>query len=104
MNIPHLLGQDEAARRLKERFAAARAEYQNNVSDFREQWRDHTFSYGFKVLGMAISGTIAVEEKMVRLATDLPLAAMFFKAAIEDRIRQEVGLWRKSPLLRERLG
>ena len=40
---------------------------------------------------MAVSGTVAVEEKRVRLATDLPLAAMFFKAAIEDRIRQEVG-------------
>ena len=40
---------------------------------------------------MAISGTVAVEEKMVRLATELPLAAMFFKTAIESRIRQEVG-------------
>ena len=100
LDIPHLLGQDEAARRLKERFAAARAEYQSNVSDFKEQWCDHTFSYAFKVLGMAVSGTIAVERERVRLATDLPMAAMFFKAAIETRIRQEVGalLGAKSPL------
>jgi len=91
LDIPHLLGQDEAARRLKEKFAAAHAEYRDRVSDFKEQWCDHTFSYAFKVLGMAVSGTIAVEEKRVRMATDLPLAAMFFKGAIEDRIRQEVG-------------
>ena len=99
LDIPHLLGQDEAARRLKEKFAAARTEYQNNVSDFREEWRDHSFSFAFRVLGMAVSGTIAVEQERVRLATDLPLAAMFFKAAIEDRVRQEVGalLRAKSP-------
>ena len=100
LDIPHLLGQDEAVHRLKEKFAAAHAEYRDRVSDFKEQWRDHTFSYGFKVLGMAVSGTIAVEEKMVRLATELPMAAMFFKAAIEARIHQEVGalLGPKSPL------
>jgi hypothetical protein len=100
LDIPHVLSPDEAVQRLKEKFAAARTEYQNNVSEFKEQWRDHTFSYAFKVLGMAVSGTIAVEQTRVRLATDLPLAAMFFKAAIEDRIRQEVGalLGAKSPL------
>ena len=100
LDIPHVLSPDEAVTRLKNKFAAARAEYQSNVSDFKEEWRDHTFSYAFKVLGMAVSGTIAVEEKWVHLATELPMAAMFFKAAIEDRIRKEVGalLGAKSPL------
>jgi hypothetical protein len=91
LDIPHLLDQDEAARRLKEKFAAARAEHQDRVSDFQEAWRDHTVSFAFRVLGMAVSGELAVEERRIRLAANLPMAAAFFRGAIEDRIRQEVG-------------
>jgi hypothetical protein len=32
-----------------------------------------------------------VEPERLRLTAGLPIAAMIFKAAIEDRIRQEVG-------------
>jgi hypothetical protein len=91
LDIPHVLSQDEAARRLKEKFAAAHAEHQGRLSDFRQQWQDHTFSFSFQALGMAVSGTVAVEKERVRLAAKLPLAAMFFKGAIESRIRHEVG-------------
>ncbi len=90
LDIPHVLGLDEAARRLKEKFAAAHAEYQDRVSDFREEWRDHTFSFAFRVLGMAVSGTVAVEQERIRLAANLPLAAMFLQGVIEDHIRREV--------------
>ncbi len=91
IDIPHSLGQEEATRRLKEKFAAAHAEYQDKVSDFRQEWEGHTFSFGFHVLGMAVTGTIAVEEAMIKLVTHLPLAAAFFKGVIEDRLRQEMG-------------
>lgn len=90
LDIPHTLSQDEAARRLKERFATAQAEYQERLSDFREEWQDHTFSFGFKVLGMAVSGAVVVEPEKICLAAELPMAASLFKGAIEDRIRQEV--------------
>ena len=91
LDIPHSLGQEEATRRLKEKFAAAQAEYQGQVSNFREEWQDHTFSFGFHALGMAVTGTVAVEDAAVKLVTHLPLAAALFKGAIEDRLRQEVG-------------
>lgn len=90
LSIPHVLTQDEATQRLKDKFASARSEYESQVSDLREQWQGNTYSFGFKALGMAISGTIAVEHKCVKLAANLPLAASFFKSAIEERIRQEV--------------
>ena len=90
LDIPHALSQDEATRRLKEKFAAAHAEYQDRVSDFRQEWTDHAFSFDFKVLGMAVSGSVAVEPSNLRLAAELPMAASFFRGAIEDRIRQEV--------------
>jgi predicted NBD/HSP70 family sugar kinase len=90
LSIPHKLTQDEAAQRLKTKFASAKTEYQERVSDFREDWRDHSLSFGFRILGMAISGTVAVEPTNIRLAADLPWGAAFFRSAIEDRVRQEV--------------
>lgn len=91
LEVSHVLGQEEAARRLKEKFAAARAEHQGHVSDFQEQWVDHTFTFAFRALGMAVSGTVAAEDDRIRLDANLPLAAMLFKGPIEERIRQEVG-------------
>ena len=90
LDVSHVLGQEEAAQRLKEKFAAARAEHQSRVSNFCEEWQDHTFSFGFSALGMPVSGTVAVEPEWIRLVANLPLTAMFFKGAIEDRIRQEL--------------
>ncbi len=90
LDIPHELSPAEAARRLKEKFDAARAEYRDRISDFREEWQEGTFSFAFKALGMAISGTVGVEPQQVRLALHLPLAAMLFKGAIEQHICREV--------------
>jgi len=90
IDIPHVLGQDEAMRRLKTKFAAAKAEHQDRVSDYKDEWQDHVFSFGFKALGMAVSGTVAVEPKQIKLAAQLPLAAMLMKSTIEEHIRREV--------------
>ena len=91
LDIPHSLGQEEATRRLKEKFAAAQSKYLGHVSNFREEWQDHTFSFGFHALGMAVTGTVAVGDTIVKLSTTLPLAAAMFRGTIEQRIRQEVG-------------
>ena len=60
VNVPHVLSQTEAARRFKERLAAAKAEYHDQLSEFHEQWQDHTLSFAFRAMGLAISGNIAV--------------------------------------------
>jgi hypothetical protein len=92
LEVPHSLGLDEATRRLKDKFAAARAEHQGRVSNLREEWRDHTLSFAFQAMGMGVSGTVAVEPSHVKLNAELPLAAAFFKGAIEQRLRHEVGV------------
>jgi hypothetical protein len=91
LDVSHGLGQAEAAHRLKAKFAAVRAQYQSQVKELREEWLDHTLTFAFQAMGMAISGTVAVEPEKVRLAANLPFAAMLFKGTIEQRIRQEVG-------------
>ena len=90
LEVPHSLGQEEAMRRLKDKFEAAKAEHQGRVSNLREEWRDHTLSFALKAMGMGVSGTVAIEPNRVKLDAELPLAAAFFKAAIEQRLRQEV--------------
>jgi hypothetical protein len=91
LEVPHSLEQEEATRRLKEKFAAALAEHHGRVSNVQSEWKENTFSFALQAMGMAVRGTVAVEQKAVKVAAELPFAAMMFKRAIEDRLRQEVG-------------
>jgi putative polyhydroxyalkanoate system protein len=90
METSHNLGRDEAARRLKEKFGAVRQRYASHVNDLKETWVDHTLSFGFKAMGMGVTGTVYVEDASVRLDAQLPMAAMLFKGSIERQIRQEL--------------
>jgi hypothetical protein len=90
METPHTLGREEAARRLKEKFGSVRAKFGSQVNNLREEWTDHTFSFGFKAMGMGVTGTVHVDDASVKLNADLPLAAMLFKRSIEQQIRQEL--------------
>jgi hypothetical protein len=91
VEVPHTLGRDEAARRLKQQFDLARGAYGSYVSDLQEQWNDdHTLTFGFKAMGMKVAGTLAVEDALVRVLVELPLAAMMIKGTIEQRTRQEL--------------
>ncbi len=91
METSHSLGRKEAVRRLKEKFGAVRASYGSQVNNLQEEWVDHTFSFGFKTLGMDIAGTVQVEDSSVKLNPELPLVAMLFKGTIQEHIRQEIG-------------
>jgi hypothetical protein len=91
LDVPHALGQDEAAKRLKERFEFASETYKSQVNNLNHGWSDHTFSFDFQAMGMKVAGTLAVEPTLVKLNVNLPLAAMFFKKTIEERVRHEVG-------------
>jgi hypothetical protein len=61
------------------------------VAELREGWTDGTFSFRFKVVGMRISGTLTVEDSAVRVAAEVPFAALLFKKKIEEQVRAELG-------------
>ena len=86
MATTHNLGREEAARRLKEKFDLVREHYGSHVNNLRENWSDHTFSFGFKAMGMGITGTVQVDDASVKLDAKLPMAAMLFKGSIERQI------------------
>jgi hypothetical protein len=91
VEVPHTLGQEEASKRLKHRLDIASEFYQSKVNALNHQWNGHTLSFGFEAMGMKIAGTMAVDQQSVKVAANLPLAAVLFKKTIEERIRQEVG-------------
>jgi putative polyhydroxyalkanoate system protein len=86
MEIPHTLGREEATRRIKEQSAKVRGQ----VSDLEEQWQDHTLAFRFKALGFGVSGNLAVEDALVKINVQLPLAAAMIKGTIEQQLRQEM--------------
>jgi hypothetical protein len=90
LDIPHSLDSDEAVRRLKEKIAAARQEHGAQLGEFSEEWSDQSYTFSFRALGTAVSGTILVEPQKLQLALHLPLAAMLLKGVIAARIRHEV--------------
>ncbi len=86
MQVPHNLGREEAARRLKEQAAKAR----DQVTDLEEQWNDHTLTFRFKAMGFGVSGTMVVEDAAVKIDVNLPLAAVMIKGKIEQQLRQKI--------------
>ena len=90
IEIPHALGRDEAARRLKGRLDAARAAYQGLVSDLQEEWSDQGLRFCFRAVGMEASGTVDVEDAAVRIHAEVPWVAMMMRGAVEQRIREEL--------------
>jgi hypothetical protein len=91
MTTTHSLGREEAARRLKEKFDAVRQRYGSHVNNLEENWKDHTFSFSFRAMGMGINGIVHVDDNAVKLDAHIPLAAMLFKSSIERQISQELG-------------
>ena len=91
VETPHALTQEEAMRRLKERARLLKDMFQGKFSDLHEEWNGNTFSFGFKTMGMTISGTGTVGASHVKLDTELPLAAMLFKGMIQTRVNEELG-------------
>lgn len=88
--IPHQLGQQEAAGKLKGFLEQVRSRYQSQVSDLEENWNGNTLSFGFKTYGFNIKGSVIVEEQQVELDGNLPFAAVAFKGKIEQSIRDEL--------------
>lgn len=87
LEVPHHLGRDEATQRLKTQLEQARG----MVTELDEQWQDHTLKFAFAVMGVKVSGQLAVEDAAVRADVDLPMAAMVIKKVIDQRVREELG-------------
>ncbi len=91
LTVPHQLDVKEAARRLKERYDAVKAEHGGQIKDLEEHWDGQTLRCRFRVLGVQVEGKVAAETTAVLVDAQLPLAATVFKGLIEKRVRDELG-------------
>jgi putative polyhydroxyalkanoate system protein len=88
--VPHVLGQEQATQRLKERFGQLKERFGSSVSDFEERWEGCALRYGFTALGVRVRGSVNADDSEVRVTAELPLLAMAFKGTIETQIRDEL--------------
>jgi hypothetical protein len=80
--IPHRLGKDEAARRIKAGLGRAEAEFARLIAFEHQQWDGDRLSFRVSTLGSRASGFLDVYEGAVRLEVTLPwLLAKFAQAA-----------------------
>jgi hypothetical protein len=91
MVTAHLLGKEEAVRRLNGKLAVVQERYGRLVTEGRADWKSNVFSFAFKAKGVRVAGTVTVDDSEVRWAAQVPLAVVAFKKVIEKRIRAELG-------------
>jgi Putative polyhydroxyalkanoic acid system protein (PHA_gran_rgn) len=87
--IPHRLGKDEAARRIKAGIGRARTEFAKLLTIEDERWDDNRLTFSAKAMGQRATGIIDVGEASVRLEVTLPWLLAKFAAAAQRVIGQK---------------
>jgi putative polyhydroxyalkanoic acid system protein len=90
LEVPHALDQEEATRRLKDRFGQIKEKHAGQISDLEERWNGNTLDFSFKTFGIRVKGTAVSGPSEVKVQTQLPLAAMMFKGTIEQQLGDEL--------------
>jgi len=72
VSIPHRLGRQEAARRLKSGLARARTDFARFISIDEETWEGDRLSFRVRAMGQTANGTIDVADDHVHLQVALP--------------------------------
>lgn len=90
VTVAHLLSDEEAMRRLQERYDAVKAAYGEHIQGLEQQWDGRSMRFRFSRLGMRFEGVVTVAAGQVSVAVDLPLLASPFRGVIEHRVREEL--------------
>jgi hypothetical protein len=91
VSIPHRLGRDEAARRLKAGLTRAAASISILKVD-EETWQDNRMIFRVRALGQAASGHLDVADDHVRLEVRLPWLLQRFAEVAQVAIKNRGNL------------
>lgn len=89
VSIPHHLGREEAARRIKSGLAVARANYSAFLTIREETWTGDRLAFNVSALGQSAAGLIDVAEDHVRLEVTLPWLLAKLAEKFTPAIRKE---------------
>ncbi|MBS4084289.1 MAG: polyhydroxyalkanoic acid system family protein [Rhizobiales bacterium] len=84
VSIPHKLGKEEAARRIKRGFAAAREKGGGMMNFADETWTGDQVAFNVSILGQSAAGTIDIKDDHAVIDVTLPwlLAKMAEQAKV----------------------
>lgn len=86
--IPHRLGKDEAARRIKDGVARAKTEFASLIRIDNDAWEGDRFSFAATALAQHAHGFIDVYDGAVRLEVTLPWLLARFARAVQRVVGQ----------------
>jgi hypothetical protein len=89
VSIPHRLGKEEAARRLKTGLGKAQTHYSHLFSVQQEVWTGDRLQFHITALGQAASGLIDVRDDDVLLEITLPWLLHKLAEKLAPAIRKE---------------
>jgi Putative polyhydroxyalkanoic acid system protein (PHA_gran_rgn) len=89
VSIPHHLGREEAARRVKSGLAAARTHYSALLTISEETWSGDRLGFNVSVLGQSAAGFIDFADDHVRLEVTLPWLIAKIAEKFTPAIRKE---------------
>lgn len=92
VSIPHRLGKDEAARRLKTGLDRAAQQFSSVLTIDQENWDADRLTFQATALNQKIAGTIDVMENAVRLEVSLPWLLARLATGLRDTIAQRGAL------------
>jgi hypothetical protein len=97
VTIPHRLGKDEAARRLKAGFGNVRSSFGEKFVVLKDEWAGDHLDFSASLLGQTTKGTVDVAEDHVRLEVQLPWVLSLLANKAKELVRREGQLMLEKP-------
>ncbi len=92
IDIPHSLGQAEAARRIRSRIGELPAHIPGGVAEVAHSWpAENRMALDVAALGQRLTATLDVEERVVRVTMVLPAMLSFMSGAIAAAVKAKGG-------------
>lgn len=88
VNIPHELGRAEARRRIDEGVDRMIQQI-GAVGEIKRSWVGDVLNFTVNAIGQSVTGTVAVEDREVRLEVHLPGILAMIANKVKGRLRDE---------------
>jgi putative polyhydroxyalkanoate system protein len=88
VNIPHELGRAEARRRIEAGFGDL-SRHLGGLGSVSKHWEGDRLSFAFAAMGQAISGSVDVADRAIRLEVLLPGLLAMMAGKLKGRLQKE---------------
>ena len=96
VEIPHQLGRAEARRRIEDGLGQLTGQI-GAIGDLTHAWEGDLLRFSLQAIGQTVTGTIAIEERIVRLEVHLPGIFAMVANKVKGRLRDEAQLLLQGP-------